>query len=128
MNDPSGQESRPVPAVVLSEEHASIGTERFPYRRLRVAKRIVVEQQTITVDVRREELVVEELDLDDAGTAARAEQAEPLVMVLSREVVDAVQLRAEPVELVRVQVDRNTDLRPVDVDLRREQADLDIRR
>jgi stress response protein YsnF len=134
MNDPLGQESRqpvefaPSPEMVLAEERARFGVQRVPYRRLRVAKRVVIEQQTVTVDVRREELVVEEMELEETLPASSSVAAEPLVLVLSREVVDDVRLRAEPVELVRVSVDRRTEREPVDVDLRREQADVQVQR
>jgi stress response protein YsnF len=113
------------PALLVSEERPVLGVRREPYRRLRVAKRVVVEQQTVTVEVRREELVVEELEIDGTLSAgARPADAEPLVLVLSREVPDQVLLRTEPVELVRVHVDRHTEQRAVDLDLRRERVDV----
>jgi stress response protein YsnF len=117
----------PVPEVVLHEEQLRVGVERRPYRRLRVAKRVVVEQQTVTVQVRREELVVEELEVgpqpEGRGPAPEAEQ--PLVLVLSREVPDRVLLRTEPVELVRVHVEAHTEHRPVSAELRLEKADVE---
>lgn len=118
------------PTVVLSEERLVPAVRRAPYRRLRVAKRVVVEQQTVTVEVRREELVVEELDLDgDLGggsgaTAGTLDRSDPLVLVLSREVPDQVLLRTEPVEVVRVHVDQRSDVESVEVALRRERVDV----
>jgi stress response protein YsnF len=118
----------PVPEVVLHEEQLRVGVERTPYRRLRVAKRVVVEQQTVTVQVRREELVVEELEVGgptDRATPAASGAHEPLVLVLSREVPDQVLLRTEPVELVRVHVEEHSEDGRVRAQLRREKADVE---
>lgn len=126
MNEQADPDVDQGPTVLLSEERPVLGVRREPYRRLRVAKRVVVEHQTITVQVRREELVVEELDLDGTTPAEPAERPDPLVLVLSREVPDQVLMRTEPVETVRVHVDRVSVDQPVDLDLRRERVDVEV--
>jgi uncharacterized protein (TIGR02271 family) len=55
-------------SMVRSEEQLRIGTARFPARRVRVVKYVVTEEVQVTVPVRREEIRIEELPLDDGGT------------------------------------------------------------
>jgi uncharacterized protein (TIGR02271 family) len=113
------------PHVDVHEERLVPTVVRRPYRRVRIAKRVVTEQQTITVDVRREELVVEDLGVEGvAATEAPASKPEPLVLVLSREVPAEVVMRTEPVEVVRVHVDRTTQLGTVSAPVRHEEVDV----
>ena len=60
----------------------------------------------------------------DTGAAGPPATAEPLVLVLSREVPDQVLLRTEPVEVVRVHIDRSTTERQVSATVSREQAEV----
>jgi uncharacterized protein (TIGR02271 family) len=95
------------PEVLLSEERLRAGTRTVERGRVRVAKRVVVEERTVTVQVRREELVVEHLP---AGAGSPAERragvpGEPVLeLTLAEEEVEVV-TRAVPRERVRVYVD-----------------------
>jgi stress response protein YsnF len=57
-------------SVVRSEEELAIEKRAVPYERVRLVKRIVTEQVTLTVDVRREELAV----VRDAAAPHAAEE------------------------------------------------------
>ncbi len=97
----------PPAEVVLSREQAVASTRTVERGRVRVAKRVVVEERTVTVQVRREELVVEELPADPrAATAARSDGADGpvLELVLAEEEVQVV-TRVVPRERVRVFLD-----------------------
>jgi uncharacterized protein (TIGR02271 family) len=115
--------------VVRSEQRLVAGVERRVSGRVRVAKRVVTEERTLTVTVRREELVVEHLPAlgDDAdGVPAAAHGDAPAVtLVLSEEVPD-VTVRVVPRERVRVHVDRVTVDEVVTDDVARERVDVDV--
>jgi hypothetical protein len=75
---------------VLYEEQGLVRTEWYPVERVRVSRRIITEIQTIEVEVRREEIVVEHEDAlisPEALPIGREPIApEPFVTVLHREV------------------------------------------
>jgi len=120
--------------VVRSEEHLAVATHVREVGRVRIAKRVVTEQRVITVDVRREELVVEELPVDphhDAlvveggGLSGDARSGSPVVeMWLSEEEVE-VTARVVPKERVRVYVDTLTDVVEVGGTVAREVVEVD---
>lgn len=58
--------------MILREEQARVGTERVVSGRVVVRKRIVEEEQTFTVTVRREELEVLEEGAPDVAAAQRS--------------------------------------------------------
>lgn len=58
----TGQEVQQSDEITLLSERMVASTETHEWARVRVTKRIVTEERTITVPVRREELVVEYLD------------------------------------------------------------------
>lgn len=62
-------------SMVLHEEELRIRTERIPTGRVTFRKRIVTEERTVVVSVRREELEIIEEDLN-AASAPGAESAE----------------------------------------------------
>ncbi|HYO39169.1 MAG TPA: DUF2382 domain-containing protein [Nocardioidaceae bacterium] len=110
--------------VIRSEERLDIARTSEVAGRVRIAKRVVTEERQVTVTVRREELVVEELPAD-AGAATSAALAdgdglvqqstgaahasEPVLELwLSEEEVE-VSTRVVPRERVRVYVDTVTD-------------------
>lgn len=110
------------PAVVRHEERMRIGTEVVRTGRLRVRRRVVTEERTITVPVVREEI---EIDYDEVPAGALV--AEPGV-VLSDEVHEIV-LHEErvvvtkelvPVERVRLVRRVVPGTQVVDTPLRRE--------
>lgn len=129
--------------VIRSEEQLAVGTRSHVVGRIRVAKRIVTEERTVAVTVRREELVVEQIDGDahsthhgdllvDASTAWAGETAAdrsatrtPVVeLVLSEEEVEVV-TRVVPRERVRVYVDVVTEQATVTENLAREVVDVE---
>jgi uncharacterized protein (TIGR02271 family) len=110
--------------VIRSEEELRRTSAWRPVERLRVRKRIVAEQQVVTVELRREELVVEREPVVDApATGADPGPAEPLVLTLSEEqaVITTVVV---PVERVRVVVDRTTEEHELRTTLRSERIDV----
>lgn len=113
--------------TIRSEEQLRVGMERRAVEVVRLRKRIVTEQRTVTVQVRREELVVERVPLPDTGdriTDQAAAGPEPYVLTLSQE-EPVVELRTVPVERVRVTVVRvETEQRPVTAELRAEQIEV----
>ena len=57
--------------VIRSEERLVAGVERHVTGSVRIGKRIVTEERTVTVTVRREELYVENLTPEPSGVRAR---------------------------------------------------------
>ncbi|SFB12098.1 DUF2382 domain-containing protein [Cellulomonas marina] len=125
--------------VLRSEERAVAGVERVPVARVVVGKRVVVEERTVTVQVRREELVVEERPLVDGdapgtGTGGTGPTADDwrlrvpdqpvLDLVLSEEEVEVV-TRVVPRERVRVHVDAVRSTVEVPTTLAREVVEVD---
>ena len=111
--------------VVRSVERATVGVERVAARRVRLVKRVVVEQQVI--ELRREVLHVEELPVTELvfprdEQALTVGRAAPLEIVLSEEEV-TVTRRVVPRERVRVYVDRVQHDEEVAYGLRREEVD-----
>lgn len=84
------------PGVVRSEEEAHVTIRTTPYERVRVRRRVVVEERTI--EVRREELVIEREPLEDAGPEADAAAGTPALGAADEL---EIELRYEEVELVR---------------------------
>ena len=110
--------------ITRSEEELRLTSAWRPVERLRLRKRIVTEQRVVTVELRREELVVERETLDDApATWGDPGSREPLVLTLSEEqaVITTVVV---PVERVRVVVDRVTEEHELRTTLRAEQVDV----
>jgi stress response protein YsnF len=125
-------------AVIRSEEHLEIQTIWSPSRRIRIAKRVITESKTITVDVRHEELVIEEIPLgvdqpgvdqpgaDQPGADQPGDEGRPagLVLTLSKEHV-VVDRQVTPVERVRVTVSLNAGAVEVSANLDQERIAVD---
>jgi stress response protein YsnF len=120
-------------AVIRSEEHLAIQTIWSPSRRIRIAKRVITESKTITVDVRHEELVIEEIPLgvdqpgvDQPGADQPGDEGRPagLVLTLSKEHV-VVDRQVTPVERVRVTVSLNAGAVEVSANLDQERIAVD---
>jgi uncharacterized protein (TIGR02271 family) len=117
--------------VTRSEEELRVGL-RTRLRRLRLRKYVVTEYVTRTIPVRREKVRLEELgpgQLVDGGADDWAgpgqDGATQLELVLHRE-EPLVQLRAVPVERVRLVKRLVTEQRTVTEDLRKEQVEVDV--
>ncbi len=115
-------ESREHVEVVRREEELLVGTVRVPVERVRVRKVIATEEVTVTVNVRREVLVVEREPLAE-GSRVASEPADttPLEIVLRAE-EPVVSTRVVPVERVRVVKEVVVQERRIHDELRREEV------
>lgn len=113
--------------VIRSEERLSVRTGLRTTKVIRLHKRVVTEEVTHTVSVRREELVVEEEDLDgpvaQPGGRYDFDGDRDVEIVLHEERV-VTSTRVVPVERVRVRVRTVTDEVAVNEVLRREEIDV----
>ena len=120
--------SRPSEAVVtVSEERAVSRLVRVPTSRVRVRTRVVTEVVRVDVEVRRQELVLEQVpvDEDEARAAATTDLGEPEeVVVVLHEEVPVVTTETRPVERVTVRARRVESTTPVTVDLSREVVEV----
>jgi len=104
--------------------------QRVPVERVRVSTRLVTETRTVTVQVHREELVVERVAIpaggavDGHGSHLTANQGEPVMEMVLREEVPEVLTRVVPVERVRVYLDRVAGTEQVSAAVRREEVEL----
>jgi uncharacterized protein (TIGR02271 family) len=115
--------------VVRSEQRLVPGVERRVSGRVRVAKRVVTEERSVTVTVRREELVVEHLPAPDGAgdtVAPPPRDLDPAVTLVLSEEVPQVTVRTVPRERVRVHVDRITSDEVVTDDVALERVDVDV--
>jgi stress response protein YsnF len=119
------------PVVTRSEEELRIG-RRTRLRRLRLRKYVVTEYVTRTIPVRREKVRLEELPSDqvadggaDGWVDSGQDDATQLELVLHRE-EPVVQLRAVPVERVRLVKRLVTQQRTVTEELRAERVEVDV--
>lgn len=112
------------PSVVRSEEQLRIGTETRAVRRVRVRKRVVSQEVTYTATLRREELVVEEEDLEPGVVVGGTTAGNEIVIVLHEERVQTRTI-VVPVERVTAQLYRVEGDQTVTDVLRREHVDLD---
>ena len=115
-------------AMTRSEEELQVGTVRRPSELVRLKKRVVTEQQQVTVPVQREEVVIEREPITDANRAeamsgAEISEAEHAVTLHEEEVV--VDKRVVPKERVRLETDVSTSEQTVDETLRKEQIDIE---
>lgn len=114
--------------VVLHEEQATVARTRLATERVRVRKRIVTEPVTLTVELRREELVIEREPLDGVGTGEpgdgdrQLEEGELTFVLHAEEPV--VHKRVVPIERVRVAKDAVVEEQEVLAEVRREQIDV----
>ena len=115
---PAGTTTDGPAEVVRSEEQLLVGAEAVEVRRVRVRKQVVTED--VVVQVRREVLVVEDLE---PGPDRRGPGVEtPLELVLHEEVPV---LEVRPVEQVRVDRVRTTEHVKITERLRAERVEVD---
>ncbi len=101
MTTPEHQIAQDVVEVVRSEERLAVGTERVATGRVRVGKRVVTEERTVTVTVRREEFFLEHLDTS-TGAAGRADDSIAMSSGMdSGDVLELVLYAEEPVVTTR---------------------------
>ena len=111
--------------ITRSEEELRLSSAWRPVERVRVRKRVVTEQRVVTIELRREELVVEREPLEEvpAVPGEGPPVPEPLVLTLSEEQAVITKV-VVPVERVRVVVDRITEEHELRTSLRAEQVDV----
>lgn len=117
----------PAEEVIRSEERLAVRTDLRTTKVVRLRKRVVTEQVTHTVTVRREELVVEEEDLSAASAEPGGRhdfEADRDVEIVLHEERVVTSTRVVPVERVRVRVRTVTDEVAVEEVLRREEIDV----
>lgn len=128
------QTTEPMPPVspaaetVLSEERLDVTTEARPAERVRLRKQVVTEEVTVTVQVRREELVIEREPIGRDGVAAPEdgafEEAAETVIVLHAE-EPVVGRRVVPVERVKLRKDMVLEQASITEPVRRERAEVE---
>ncbi len=109
--------------VVLHEQRLRTGVVRVPTERVVLRRRIVTIVRQVEVSVRREELEVDRVPLNDQHPEAVAAPARPLVIVLSEE-APVVQVTTRPYEQVTVHLDTLTGSRQVTETLASERVEV----
>jgi uncharacterized protein (TIGR02271 family) len=119
-------------AMTRSEERLTVGMEQHPTGKVRMRKHIVTEYVTTTVPVRREELRLEHVPPDEAGTgqtgseaqdAEAAESEHEMILYAERPVVTT---ETVPVERVRLGKQTVTEQQTVSGEVRKERIELDL--
>ena len=126
---PPGGAAPAGPAVTRYEERLRVGVQTVVTGRVRVRKRLVTEQQTITVPVTREEITVEHLEGPPGPGAGGWSASEPLreqvLEVVRYEERVLVTTEVVPVERVRVVRHIVTTPQVVEGDVRREVVEVE---
>lgn len=115
--------------VVVSEEQLSVETQSVPTDRVRVRKAVVTEDVTLTVTLRREELVIERDPIDAASPLAESDrplvtEGEEIEFILHAE-EPVVSKRVVPVERVRLRRDEIVEERRITDTVRKERVEVD---
>jgi uncharacterized protein (TIGR02271 family) len=125
---PTGEQAADA-EITLSEEQLVVDAVPRAAERVRVRKAVVTEEVTVTVTVRREELVIEREPLDDPATEIAwaedtAADAGAVEFVLHAE-EPVVTKRVVPLERVRVRRDTVVEERRITDEVRKERLDVD---
>lgn len=110
--------------LILSEEQLRVSTRWVQAAKVTASVRIVTEVKTLQVEVRRQELVITELQLPRNAPPASAEPGKPgtVVLILSEEVPEFT-LRTQAYERVTLTVDTVTDQQNITADLAYEELE-----
>lgn len=115
-------------SMTRSEEHLDVGTQRVETGRATLRKYVVTEQQTTTMPVSHEEVVVEREPITDANRDAAlagpdiSEDEHEVTLHAERPVVTT---QAEPVERVRLGTETVTGQEQVSGEVRKEHIEVD---
>lgn len=124
--DPTAPEAGEAGEVTMTafRERMRVSTERVPTVRVRLTKTVLVEEQTATVTVRREEvrLVREPIAEGEAVSGVKVGAAEQEVVLHEERVI--VGTEVIPVEQVRLVVDEVLEDRDVSAEVRHERIEL----
>ena len=101
---PAGALPEPPREMTVSEEQLVVDTEARPTERVRLRKRVVTEDVTVTIPLRREELVIEREPIEpgsaDAPADAQIVEADFDFVLLAEQPV--IEKRVVPVEQIRL--------------------------
>ena len=113
--------------MTVSEEQLVVDTQARATERVRVRKRVVTEEVTLTIPLRREELVIEREPIEPGSAEAPADaqivDAEFDFLLLAEQPV--VEKRVVPVEQVRLRKDVVVEEEIVSDQVRKERVDVE---
>ncbi len=113
--------------MTVSEEQLVVDTQARATERVRVRKRVVTEEVTVTIPLRREELVIEREPIEpgaaEAPSDAQIVEAEFDFLLLAEQPV--IEKRIVPVEQVRVRKDVVVEEELVSDQVRKERVDVE---
>ena len=113
--------------MTVSEEQLVVDTQARATERVRVRKRVVTEEVTLTIPLRREELVIEREPIEPGAAEAPADaqivDAEFDFLLLAEQPV--IEKRIVPVEQIRVRKDVIVEEELVSDQVRKERVDVE---
>lgn len=113
--------------ITRSEERLHIGTVQVPVTRVRVRKQIVTETRTVTIEVSREELVIEHESIDNQDGGAGDQHPPPAPQVLDIVLYEqrpVITTGTVPVERIRVRTHMVTQDQSISETVGKEQIEL----
>ena len=119
--EPERTEATTQAEVTLSEERLQVDRRQRPHERVRLRKYVVTEYVTVRVPVRREEVSLERIPIEDEHDAEPADGPELVLMTEEPVIEKHVVAR----ERVRLHKDVMTAEREVTETVRREQAEVE---
>ncbi len=111
------------PVVVRSEEQLTTGVESVAVRRVRIRKVVVTEERTVTVQVRREELHLDDEPITGGESTSSARGDREVVVVLHEE-RPVLTTEVVAVERARIATYRVNEEQTVTDEVRREVVDV----
>ena len=113
--------------MTVSEEQLRVDTEARPTERVRLRKRVVTEDVTVTIPLRREELVIEREPIEPGAAEAPADaqivEAEFDFVLLAEQPV--IEKRVVPVEQIRVRKEVVVEEETITDQVRKERVDTE---
>lgn len=113
--------------LTVSEEQLVVDTTARPTERVRLRKRVVTEEVTITIPVRREELVIEREPIEPGSLEAPADaqivEADFDFVLLAEQPV--VEKRIVPVEQIRLRKEVVVEEETITGDVRKERVEVE---
>lgn len=113
--------------LTVSEEQLVVDTEARATERVRLRKRVVTEEVTVTIPLRREELVIEREPIEPGAGEAPADaqivEAEFDFVLLAEQPV--IEKRIVPVEQIRLRKEVVVEEETITDDVRKERVDLE---
>ncbi|SDS68672.1 conserved domain-containing protein [Friedmanniella luteola] len=115
-------------AMTVSEEQLAVSTRSVATERVRLRKRVVTEEVTLTVTLRKEQLTVEREPIGEdevAGHVGSTDFAGGDQEIVLYEEVPVVQTVVRPVERIRLGTEVTTEQRTVGGEVRKERVEVD---